>query len=75
MPLPNGLIGVNDDYHHRIVFIDPATKRIVWQYGTGVSGNGPGQLSFPDGFDLLLPGSATPLHVDFASSAVRSGRP
>ena len=75
MPLPNGLIGVNDDYHHRIVFIDPATNRIVWQYGTGVSGNGPGQLSFPDGFDLLLPGNLTPLHVDFASPAVMSGRP
>ena len=38
MPLPNGLVGVNDDYHHRIVFIDPATNRIVWQYGTGVPG-------------------------------------
>jgi len=27
--LPNGLIGVNDDYRHRVVLIDPKTKRIV----------------------------------------------
>jgi outer membrane protein assembly factor BamB len=75
MPLPNGLVGVNDDYHHRIVFIDPATNRIVWQYGTGVPGSGPGQLAFPDGFDLLLPGNMTPLHIDFASPNVSVGRP
>ncbi len=75
VPLPNGLVGVNDDYHHRVVFIDPATNRIVWQYGTGVSGSGSGQLSFPDGFDLLLPGNGIPLHVDFVSTAVAAGRP
>ena len=68
-------MGVNDDYHHRIVFIDPATNRIVWQYGTGVSGSGPGQLSFPDGFDLLLPGHMIPLHIDFPSAKVSAGRP
>jgi hypothetical protein len=74
-PLPNGLIGVNDDYNHRVVLIDPKTDRIVWQYGTGVSGSGPGQLSFPDGFDLLLPGNVVPLHVDFASPTVHLGHP
>ncbi len=31
--LPNGMIAVNDDYNHRVVIIDPRTKRIVWQYG------------------------------------------
>ncbi len=75
-PLPNGLIAVNDDYNHRVVLIDPKTKRIVWQYGvTGVSGSGPGHLSFPDGLDLLLPGGAIPLHVDFAANTLRHGRP
>lgn len=74
-PLPNGLIAVNDDYNHRVVLIDPKTDRIVWQYGTGVSGSGPGQLSFPDGFDLLLPGNVIPLHVDFASPTVHLGHP
>ena len=74
-PLPNGLVGVNDDYHHRIVLIDPKTDRIVWQYGTGVSGSGPGQLSYPDGFDLLLPGGVVALHVDFPNPTVQLGRP
>ena len=51
---PNGLIAANDDYNHRVIVIDPKTKRIVWQYGhTGVSGTGPGYLSKPDGLDLL----------------------
>jgi outer membrane protein assembly factor BamB len=55
---PNGLIAANDDYNHRIIVIDPRTKRIVWQYGhTGVAGSGPGYLDKPDGLDLL-PGFA-----------------
>ncbi len=75
MPLPNGLVAVNDDYHHRVVLIDPRTDRIVWQYGTGTAGSGPGQLSFPDGMDLMLPGNRLPLHVDFAAHVVQAGRP
>jgi outer membrane protein assembly factor BamB len=51
---PNGLIAANDDYNHRVIVIDPRTKRIVWQYGhTGVSGTAAGYLSKPDGLDLL----------------------
>jgi hypothetical protein len=51
---PNGLIAANDDYNHRVIVIDPRTKRIVWQYGhTGVAGTGPGYLDKPDGLDLL----------------------
>ena len=51
---PNGMIALNDDWNHRVVVIDPRTKRIVWQYGhTGVAGSGPGYLSKPDGIDLL----------------------
>ena len=51
---PNGLIAANDDYNHRVIVIDPKTKRIVWQYGhTAVSGTGNGYLSKPDGLDLL----------------------
>jgi Kelch motif len=61
--LPNGRICVNDDYRHRVVIIDPATRRIVWQYGrTDRPGTAPGLLDIPDGFDLLLPGGATPTH-------------
>jgi outer membrane protein assembly factor BamB len=51
---PNGLIAANDDYNHRVIVIDPRTKRIVWQYGhTGVAGRAPGYLNKPDGLDLL----------------------
>ncbi len=61
--LPDGLICVNDDYRHRVVVIDPATRRIVWQYGrTDRAGTAPGMLSIPDGFDLLLAGGTTPTH-------------
>ena len=62
---PNGLIAANDDYNHRVIVIDPRTKRIVWQYGhTGVAGRGAGYLSKPDGLDLLpatdlVPAAAT----------------
>jgi putative pyrroloquinoline-quinone binding quinoprotein len=51
---PNGLIASNDDYNHRVILIDPRTKRIVWQYGhTGVPGAASGYLDKPDGLDLL----------------------
>ena len=51
---PNGMIAVTDDWHHRIVVIDPKTKRIVWQYGHfGIASSAAGYLSKPDGLDLL----------------------
>ena len=51
---PNGMIAVTDDWHHRIVVIDPKTQRIVWQYGHfGIASSEPGYLSKPDGLDLL----------------------
>ena len=74
-PLPNGLVAINDDYNHRVVLVDPKTDRIVWQYGTGVAGAGVGQLSYPDGIDLLLPGGVDPLHVDFDAPTVHMGMP
>ena len=52
--LPNGMIAATDDWHHRVVLIDHATKKIVWQYGhDGDPGSGPGFLRKPDGLDLL----------------------
>jgi hypothetical protein len=57
---PNGLIASNDDYNHRVIVIDPRTKRIVWQYGhTGVPGTRLGYLNKPDGIDLLPSAIAT----------------
>ena len=51
---PNGMIAVTDDWHHRVVVIDPRTKRIVWSYGhDGVAGTAAGFLNKPDGLDLL----------------------
>lgn len=61
--LPSGLICVNDDYNDRVVIINPATARIVWQYGrTAHPGTAPGLLNIPDGFDLLAPNNTTPTH-------------
>ena len=52
--LPNGTIAVTDDLHNRVLLIDRATKRIVWQYGHyGVPGSAPGYLDNPDGLELL----------------------
>jgi outer membrane protein assembly factor BamB len=43
--LPNGNFLVSDDGNDRVVVIDPALHKIVWQYGTtGVPGMGPDQL-------------------------------
>jgi len=48
------MIAVNDDYNHRVVIIDPRTKRIVWQYGhRGAAGTAHGYLNTPDGFDFV----------------------
>jgi hypothetical protein len=48
------MIAVTDDWHHRVIVIDPRTKRIVWQYGhDGVASSATGYLSKPDGLDLL----------------------
>jgi hypothetical protein len=61
--LPNGLICVNDDYRHRMVIIDPHTRKIVWQYGhTDSPARRNGYLNIPDGFDLLGPEGETPTH-------------
>jgi hypothetical protein len=52
--LPTGSIAATDDWHHRVVVIDPKTKQIIWQYGhDDIPGNGPGYLRKPDGLQLL----------------------
>jgi len=52
--LPNGTIAATDDWNHRVVLIDRASKRIVWQYGHDhVAGDAPGFLRKPDGLDLV----------------------
>ena len=52
--LPNGNILANDDMNHRVIVVDKATKKIVWQYRvTGRRGSTPGYLSIPDGLDII----------------------
>jgi len=53
MELPNGNILANDDLNHRVIVIDKATKKIIWQYGvTHQPGSADGYLSIPDGLDI-----------------------
>jgi hypothetical protein len=55
---PNGLVAVTDDWHHRVVVVEPKTKRVVWSYGhLGSPGTAPGYLNKPDGLDLLPSGT------------------
>jgi N-acetylneuraminic acid mutarotase len=64
LPLPNGDILLNDDFNHRVCVVDPATNRIVWQYGhTAKSGTAPGYLNDPDGVDLVPPDSLLVTHA------------
>jgi hypothetical protein len=51
--LPTGDVLLNDDWRNRVVVIDRATKKIVWQYGaTDTAGHAPGYLFYPDGLDI-----------------------
>jgi outer membrane protein assembly factor BamB len=60
--LPGGLIALNDDFRHRVIIIDPATDRIVWQYGhTDRNGRANGYLYTPDGLDQIPPSVAATL--------------
>ena len=64
LPLPNGDILANDDYNDRVIVIDPATRRIVWQYGhTADPGTALGYLNDPDGVDLTPPDSMLISHA------------
>lgn len=52
--LPNGNVLTNDDLNHRVIVVNKADKKIVWQYGvTGKPGNTAGQLNIPDGVDII----------------------
>jgi DNA-binding beta-propeller fold protein YncE len=73
---PNGMIAVTDDWHHRIVVIDPRTKRIVWQYGhLGIASSAPGYLNKPDGLDLLPATRPTVLGAAVAGASAQPALP
>ena len=51
---PNGMIAITDDWHHRVLVVNPRTKKVVWSYGhLNSPGIAPGYLNKPDGLDLL----------------------
>ena len=57
---PNGMIAITDDWHHRVLVVDPRTKKVVWSYGhLNQPSSAPGYLNKPDGLDLLpaVPGA------------------
>lgn len=61
---PNGMIAITDDWHHRVVVVNPRTKKVVWSYGHLASpSRASGYLNKPDGLDLL---PAVPGHVKAA---------
>jgi Kelch motif len=71
---PNGMIAVTDDWHHRVVVVDPRTKKVVWSYGhLGRPGIAPGYLDKPDGLDLLpgVPGGVKPVRRTASLGTVR----
>lgn len=58
VPLADGTLVLNDDFRQRVIFLNPATGRILWQYGrTDVAGRGPNRLDIPDGVNLIPPGA------------------
>ena len=57
---PNGMIALTDDWNHRVLVVNPRTKKVVWSYGhLGRPSRAPGYLNKPDGLDLLpaVPGN------------------
>jgi len=52
--LPQRRVFITDQANDRIIDVDIATHKIVWQYGTtGVAGMGPNQLNNPNSAELL----------------------
>jgi DNA-binding beta-propeller fold protein YncE len=59
--MPNGHIIATDDFNHRVIVIDKATKEIIWQYGVfSRKGDRPGYLNIPDGVDWRDKPNPTP---------------
>ena len=69
---PNGMIAITDDWHHRVLVVDPKTKQVVWSYGhLNQPGSAPGYLNKPDGLDLLpaIPGGIRATQASGAPAA------
>ena len=69
--LSNGNIAVTDDFGQTVDVIDPATHRIVWQYGhLGVPGTAADHLYNPDGLDPVPASTAALLSTLAGSTGV-----
>lgn len=67
--LSNGNVAVTDDFGQTVDVIDPATNRIVWQYGhPGIAGTAGDYLYNPDGLDPV-PASTAALLSALAGAA------
>jgi hypothetical protein len=73
---PNGMIAITDDWHHRVLVVDPHTKKVVWSYGhLNQPSSAPGYLSKPDGLDLLpaVPGGVKAARKTIVHAVARIG--
>jgi outer membrane protein assembly factor BamB len=51
IPLASNRIAICDDFHSRIVVVDPATDQVIWTF----TGSGSSRLFYPDGIDYEPP--------------------
>ncbi len=51
IPLASNRIAICDDFHSRIVVVDPATDQVIWTF----KGSGFSRLLYPDGIDYEPP--------------------
>jgi DNA-binding beta-propeller fold protein YncE len=51
IPLASNRIAICDDFHSRIVVVDPATDQVIWTF----TGTGSSRLFYPDGIDYEPP--------------------
>ena len=51
MPLASNRVAICDDFHSRIVVVDPLTDQVIWTF----TGRGSSRLFYPDGIDYEPP--------------------
>jgi outer membrane protein assembly factor BamB len=51
LPLASNRIAICDDFHSRIIIVDPSTNQVVWTF----TGSGSSRLFYPDGIDYEPP--------------------
>ena len=51
IPLASNRVAICDDFHSRIVVVDPTTNQVIWTF----TGTGSSRLFYPDGIDYEPP--------------------